>query len=37
MHTYQNFALRRFTNLFSRDTKLKLFELEEQNIDHHGI
>ena len=37
MQTNNNFALRRFTNLFMRDTKLKLTELEEQNIDHHGI
>lgn len=35
--SYNSVALRRFTNLFIRDTKIKLQELEDQNIDFHGI
>ena len=37
MQTYNNIALRRFTNLFCRETKIKLQELEEENIDFHSI
>lgn len=37
LQTYNNFALRRFTNLFQRDTKIRLQEVEVDNIDHHGL